>query len=173
MKAQKEPQKTALTHGPWLYAVARLAGMLLWWLLSVHLAMCPSWNSCVCLAQRFRHPAINHEESSFPGQVYLTSYFSTWRVFEDAVLASPRPLMQDALEHFYQKPLGAKIIQDFFTGGIAFLWRQPPFLLTRMRRLPDTVVIYRGGASDSQQASLLELWFWSASERSEWLWKYL
>ncbi|CAK9089659.1 unnamed protein product [Durusdinium trenchii] len=59
--------------------------------------------------------------------VYFTSYFSTWRIMSEAT-ASPAPLMEEALRHFLQK----------------------------MRRLPDTVVIYRGGVSDSQQEVILE-----------------
>ena len=60
-------------------------------------------------------------------EVYLTSYFSTWRKGEGH-LSCPAPLMLDALQHFYQ----------------------------RMRRLPEVLVIYRGGCSESQEAGLLE-----------------
>lgn len=60
--------------------------------------------------------------------VYFTSYYSTWRVAEDPHGGQAGSLMKEALLHFYQK----------------------------MRRMPDTVIIYRGGVSESQEMLLME-----------------
>ena len=62
--------------------------------------------------------------------VYFTSYYSTWRVVDGngSSSAIAGTLMKEALAHFYQK----------------------------MRRMPDTIVIYRSGASESQETALME-----------------
>eukprot|EP00931_Biecheleriopsis_adriatica_P050441 TRINITY_DN29205_c0_g1_i1.p1 TRINITY_DN29205_c0_g1~~TRINITY_DN29205_c0_g1_i1.p1 ORF type:complete len:1021 (-),score=208.80 TRINITY_DN29205_c0_g1_i1:207-3269(-) len=62
--------------------------------------------------------------------VYFTSYFTSWRVQANGDPATPPgPMLREALLFFYDQ----------------------------MGRMPDTVIVYRGGVSESQEALLLEV----------------